>query len=190
MLTSCPLQSAFRRQHSTKTAFFSVTNDLPLAADAGFLSILILLDLSAAFNTINHSIASDRLESLISLSGLTLSLFTPYLMLLSGVGSGFSQCSPQTSASAILQDPQLKSIVCISIPVLMKLRSTTLFSLNFTQLADCVSRYIKSAYRTENTICDLHDLNVHLTFTVIKGYTGLMHVCCINSYILPLSTFL
>ncbi len=46
-----------------------VTNDLLMAADGGFLSILVLLDLSAAFVTISHNILMNLLlVSLVFLS--------------------------------------------------------------------------------------------------------------------------
>lgn len=40
-----------------------ITNDLLCVADSGLLSILILLDLSAAFDTISHSIILERLAN-------------------------------------------------------------------------------------------------------------------------------
>ena len=46
------LQSAYRSHHSTETAILKVLSDILLAIDAGDLSALVLLDLSAAFETV------------------------------------------------------------------------------------------------------------------------------------------
>ena len=51
-----PLQSAYTRNHSTETAVVRVTNDILRALDHGQCVYLVLLDLSAAFDTIDHKV--------------------------------------------------------------------------------------------------------------------------------------
>ena len=74
-----PFQSGFRPQHSTKTALLKITNDHLLSADSGHLNILILLDLTAAFDTINHSILLSRLQTSLNITGSALSWLKSYL---------------------------------------------------------------------------------------------------------------
>lgn len=71
-----PLQSVFRKVHSTETALVKVTNDLLIASDSGRLSILILLDFSAAFDTVDHSVLITRLETVF---GVSVNWFMSYL---------------------------------------------------------------------------------------------------------------
>ena len=56
-------QSAYRQGHSTETALLDVISTLLENADNGKVSILSLLDLSAAFDTIDHKILLKRLET-------------------------------------------------------------------------------------------------------------------------------
>ena len=54
-------QSAYKAGHSTETALLRVANDMLCSIDDGNISVLTMLDLSAAFDTIDHDILLDRL---------------------------------------------------------------------------------------------------------------------------------
>ena len=72
-------QSADRKHHSTETAVLSVLEGLLTKSDQKLVSILALLDLSAAFDTLDHAILLRRLESTFGISGVALSWFESYL---------------------------------------------------------------------------------------------------------------
>ena len=74
-----PLQSAYRDKHSTETALIKVQNDILSALDAGSSAILLMLDLSAAFDTIDHDILLSRLCNVYGITGDALDWFRSYL---------------------------------------------------------------------------------------------------------------
>ncbi|KAF5891033.1 reverse transcriptase family protein, partial [Clarias magur] len=73
-----PNQSGFKVAHSTETALLSVTEMLHAARSAKLSSVLILLDLSAAFDTVNHKILLSILTSL-GICGAAWQWFAPYI---------------------------------------------------------------------------------------------------------------
>ncbi len=72
-------QSVFRPRHSTEMALVKITNDLLLVSDQGCISLVVLLDLSAAFNTIDHDILIDWLQNYTGIQGKALRWFRSYL---------------------------------------------------------------------------------------------------------------
>ena len=73
------LQSAYKRFHSTETALLKIHNDIVDNMDNGKVTALTLLDLSAAFDTIDHSILLQRLHRYFGISGLAVRWFKSFL---------------------------------------------------------------------------------------------------------------
>ncbi len=73
-----PSQLAYRINYSTETAILVIQTDLLLAADAGISSALLLLDLSAAFDTVNHQRLLKRLVPSFGVTGFSLGWFPSY----------------------------------------------------------------------------------------------------------------
>ena len=71
-------QRGNRKHLSTETAFLSVTDDLLKAIDETKISILVLMDMSKAFDSINHDILLFTLRSL-GVSPSALKWFRSYL---------------------------------------------------------------------------------------------------------------
>ncbi len=72
-------QSAYRTGHSTETALLKLKNDIHLNMAENRPTAVILLDLSAAFDTINQTSLIDRLSSWFGVRKVALKWFTSYL---------------------------------------------------------------------------------------------------------------
>ena len=146
-------QSAYKRYHSTETALLRVRNDVLKAVDRDGGAILVLLDLSAAFDTIDHQLLLHHLEHRLAITGTALQWLSSYL-------SNRKQCiRVQDSTSA----PKLLEYGVPQGSVLGPL----LFTLYTLPLADVISQHhlehhlyaddtqIYIAFRQSSTACDL-----------------------------------
>ena len=82
---NCADQFAYKKHHSTETLLIKLTNDLLIAADEKSATVVMLLDLSAAFDTVDHDILLRILRNEIGVKGCALSWFSSFL-------KGRSQC--------------------------------------------------------------------------------------------------
>ena len=82
MSLNCPLpvcQSAYTKNCSTETALLKVTSDILSDMDDNKVTLLVMLDLSAAFDTIDHSILLETLRKKGGILGKALDWFLSYL---------------------------------------------------------------------------------------------------------------
>lgn len=73
------MQSAYKKHHSTETAWVRLHNDILCSLDENMAVLLVCLDLSAAFDTIDHGILLHRLKNRLGISGNCLKWFQSYL---------------------------------------------------------------------------------------------------------------
>ena len=72
-------QSAYRPGFSTETALLHIFNNISDICGKGNCAVMIGLDLSAAFDTINHQLLLERLKSDFGIDGLAFSWLQSYL---------------------------------------------------------------------------------------------------------------
>ena len=74
-----PLQSAYKLNHSTETALLKVQNDILIAIDNHKCVALLLLDLLAAFDTVDHELLLQRMIKRFGIDGQVLKWFRSYI---------------------------------------------------------------------------------------------------------------
>jgi len=76
---NCQEQFAYKKHHSTETLLIKIVNDVLIAADEKTATVVMLLDLSAAFDTVDHNLLLKILRQEIGIRGSALSWFTSFL---------------------------------------------------------------------------------------------------------------
>ena len=74
-----PYLSAYKPNHNIETALLCVQNDILKAMDNQKVNILVLLDLSAAFDTIDHKVLLRKLSQYVGVAHHALKWFTSYM---------------------------------------------------------------------------------------------------------------
>ena len=117
------LQSGFRARHSTETATLRVLSDVLAAADRRGVTLLGLLDMSAAFDTVDHSILLQRAEVSFGLSGTVLLWLTSFLdgrtqqVVLNGAASSVEKITSGVPQGSVL-GPLLFLLYTADIPLI------------------------------------------------------------------------
>ena len=118
-------QSAYRKGHSTETALLRVQSDILKAIDEGNAAYLVLLDLSAAFDTIDHQILLTLMKDHLGIGGKVLDWFHSYLhnrkqsVVINGVKSSPSELSYGVPQGSVL-GPLLFCIYMIPLSQIFK----------------------------------------------------------------------
>ena len=73
-----PFQSEFRSHHNMETSLLALHDDLLRKTDRGKIYLLVLLDISVAFDTVNHGVLLGRFSGL-GISSLALSWLRSFL---------------------------------------------------------------------------------------------------------------
>lgn len=95
-----PMQSAYKQFHSVETTLLALQSELLEVLDCGKAAFLILLDLSSAFDTVDHGILLNVLNSRYHVTGTALRWFQSYLAGRSfrvRVGDQYSASRPSTT---------------------------------------------------------------------------------------------
>ena len=146
-------QSAYRRNHSIETALLKVTNDILLNyMNKQHVTILLLLDLSAAFDTVDRSILLNRLLSKLGLNGIALAWFRSYL-------SGRSQ---RVSVRGVVSD---KFDLHYGVPQGSCLGPPLLFTVYASALFDVVEKHLPTVH------CYADDSQLYISFSP-KAHSG------------------
>ena len=125
------LQTSYKKYHSTETALTCIHGDILRAVDEKQCVILLLLDLSAAFDTIDHDMLLSRLWKYIGLCDTALNWFRSYLsqrqqsVLINGVKSKTVPLSCGVAQGSVLGPILLQFTSCLLVTSLENMVSNS-----------------------------------------------------------------
>jgi hypothetical protein len=165
-----PLQSAYRKAHSTETPLVKVKNDIMGAIHNQKGMFLVLLDLSAAFDTVSHDLLFDRMEREIGLTGTALEWLKSYF------------CGRSTSV-CVNGAISVKQELCYGLP-----QGSTVGPLSFSVYTIPIGRIIQHYGLSYHLYAD--DIQIYTTFNPSNHSTISSALATITSCIKDISLWL
>ena len=152
-----PYQSAYRRNHSTETSLLLTTDQIFNSIDHGDFTLLVSLDLSAAFDTIDHHILLDRLHTSFGICHTILNWLSSYLENRKQfVSLGHSRSITTTCTTGVPQGSVFGPIL-LSLFVSPIAQIATKYGVHQEQYADDTQLYISISHINTTRLHDLED---------------------------------
>ena len=154
-------QSAYREGHSAENALIKIRNDILMNMNNQEVTLLVLLDLSTAFDTIDHTLLLRRLQSRFGFTGTALAWLRSYLSNRFQYVVINDTCSNRFDLSFVV--PQGSCL------------GPLLFSIYTSQLFDIVSHHLPQVH------CYADDTQLYLAFKPDNNATQLAAVLCMET---------
>ncbi len=170
---NCPLPtcaSAYRENHSTESALLKVQADILHNMELQKVTLLVLIDLSAAFDTLDHQILLTRLNEKFGITGVALQWHKSYL-------SGRKQCINLNGTRSV------ESLLKYGVP-----QGSCLGPVLFTEYASTLFEVIYSHLDSGHGFADDHQL--YLAFSPNSISSQENAVACMESCLLDVKQWM
>ena len=151
-MPAAPCQWYYKKHNNTETALIKVYDDLLTATENGQMSALCLLDLTAAFDTVDHELLLARLERILDVRSRVFDWVKSYLI-------GRTYCAIYAGVSS-----SIKQVTC---------SVALLFLLYTADLADLAAKHGVTLY----TFADDTQLYIHCEFHKMATSRDVLERC-------------
>ena len=156
-------QSAYKTAHSTETALRHLKNEIHLSLSCGEPTALVLIDLSAAFDTIERTTLLNCLKSWFGVCGMAWKCFTSYLNANALVSSRPDYCNSLFRSLSSLNMCKLQCIQTILVRILTNCNKHT--GISYSQMTPFTPQFPK-LQNTKQSSTWLRDTLIILLLTI------------------------